>query len=227
MLWNGMIAPLTPFPIRGVIWYQGESNSALARAPLYNRVFSTMITDWRHQWAEGDFPFLFVQISNFKSNDTEDWAELREQQLKTLSLTNTAMAVTIDIGNPDNVHPTDKVDVGHRLALAARAIEYGEDIAYSGPMFRQATPEGPAIRAWFNHHSKGLVARGGELIGFEVAGADRKFLPATAKIDGNTVLASSPAIPQPRFIRYGWANSPQCNLFNGEGLPASPFNSAE
>jgi sialate O-acetylesterase len=168
-----------------------------------------------------------VQISNFKSSPAEDWAELREQQLKTLTLRNTAMAVTIDIGNPDNVHPTDKVDVGHRLALAARAIEYGEDIAYSGPMFRQATPEGPAIRAWFNHHSKGLVARGGELIGFEVAGADRKFLPATAKIDGNTVLASSPAIPQPRFIRYGWANSPQCNLFNGEGLPASPFNSAE
>ncbi len=227
MLWNGMIAPLTALPIRGVIWYQGESNSALARAPLYHRVFSTMIEDWRHEWGEGDFPFLFVQISNFKSNATEDWAELREQQLKTLDLRNTAMAVTIDIGNPDNVHPTDKVDVGHRLALAARAIEYGEDISYSGPIFRQATPEGASIRVWFEHHAKGLAAKGGELTGFEVAGADGRFVAATAKIDGNTVVAGSPDVAEPVYVRYGWANSPQCNLFNGEGLPASPFTSAE
>jgi sialate O-acetylesterase len=227
MLWNGMIAPLTPFPIRGVIWYQGESNSALERAPLYQRVFSTMIEDWRHEWGIGDFPFLFVQISNFKSNASEDWAELREQQLKTLELNNTAMAVTIDIGNPDNVHPTDKVDVGMRLALAARAIAYGEDISYSGPIFRQATPEGNAIRAWFDHHAKGLVAKGGELTGFEVAGADGKFVPATAKIDGNEVVALSDAVAEPKYVRYGWANSPQCNLFNGIGLPASPFTSAE
>ena len=227
MLWNGMIAPLTPFPIRGVIWYQGESNSALARAPLYSRVFGTMIEDWRHEWGAGDFPFLFVQISNFKSSASEDWAELREQQLKTLALNNTAMAVTIDIGNPDNVHPTDKVDVGLRLALAARALSYGEDISYSGPIFRQATTEGGSIRVWFDHHAKGLMARGGELTGFEVAGADGKFVAATAKIDGNTVVASSDAVAEPRFVRYGWANSPQCNLFNGEGLPASPFNSAE
>ena len=227
MLWNGMIAPLTPFPIRGVIWYQGESNSALARAPLYKQVFSTMIEDWRHEWGVGDFPFLFVQISNFKSGPGEDWAELREQQLKTLALTNTAMAVTIDIGNPDDVHPKDKVDVGHRLALAARAIAYGEDINYSGPAFRQATPEGNAIRVWFEHHAKGLVAKGGELTGFEVAGADGKFQGATAKIDGNEVVVQSDAVAEPRFVRYGWANSPQCNLFNGEGLPASPFTSAE
>ena len=227
MLWNGMIAPLTPFPIRGVIWYQGESNSALARAPLYKQVFSTMIEDWRHEWGVGDFPFLYVQISNFKSGPGEDWAELREQQLKTLALTNTAMAVTIDIGNPDDVHPKDKVDVGHRLALAARAIAYGEDINYSGPAFRQATPEGNSIRVWFDHHAKGLVAKGGELTGFEVAGADGKFQAATAKIDGNEVVVQSDAVAEPRFVRYGWANSPQCNLFNGEGLPASPFTSAE
>ncbi|HEY1902678.1 MAG TPA: sialate O-acetylesterase [Terracidiphilus sp.] len=227
MLWNGMIAPLTSFPIRGVIWYQGESNSALARAPLYGNVFSTLINDWRHEWGVGDFPFLFVQISNFKSNETEDWAELREQQLKTLALRNTAMAVTIDIGNPDNVHPTDKVDVGERLALAARALSYGEDVSYSGPIFRQATPEGNAIRVWFDHHAKGLAAKGGELTGFEVAGADGKFVPATARIDWNTVVASSDAVAEPRFVRYGWANSPQCNLFDGEGLPASPFTSAE
>ena len=225
MLWNGMIAPLTPFPIRGVIWYQGESNSALARAGLYKRVFSTMIEDWRHEWGVGDFPFLFVQISNFKSNDTENWAELREQQLKTLELTNTAMAVTIDIGNPDNVHPTDKVDVGLRLALAARALSYGEDISYSGPIFRQATPEGSSIRVWFDHHAKGLAPKGGVLTGFEVAGADGKFVPATASIEGTSVVATSPDVAEPRFVRYGWANSPECNLFNGESLPASPFTS--
>jgi sialate O-acetylesterase len=227
MLWNGMIAPLTPFPICGVIWYQGESNSKLERAPLYKRVFSTMIEDWRHEWGVGDFPFLYVQISNFKSDEKEDWAELREQQLKTLALRNTAMAVTIDIGNPDNVHPTDKVDVGYRLALAARALAYGEDVSYSGPIFRQTTPEGGAIRVWFEHHAKGLVAKGGELTGWEVAGADGKFVAATAKIDGNSVVVTSDAVTEPKFVRYGWANSPKCNLFNGEGLPASPFTSAE
>ena len=227
MLWNGMIAPLTPFPILGVIWYQGESNSAMARAPLYKQVFSTMIEDWRHEWGVGDFPFLYVQISNFKSNDTENWAELREQQLKTLELRNTAMAVTIDIGNPDDVHPKDKVDVGHRLALAARAIAYGEDINYSGPTYRQATPEGNSIRVWFNHHAKGLMSKGGALTGFEVAGADGKYVPATATIDGNEVVVTSDAVAEPRFVRYGWANYPQCNLFNEEGLPASPFTSVE
>ena len=224
-LYDGMIAPLTPFPIRGVIWYQGESNSVLDRAPLYKRAFSTLIEDWRNQWTQGDFPFLFVQISNFKSTPSEDWATLRDQQLKTLALTNTAMAVTIDIGNPDNVHPTDKLDVGLRLALAARALTYGEDISYSGPIFRQATPEGANIRAWFDHHAKGLAIKGPTLTGFEVAGADRKFAPATATIERNTVVATSPSVPEPLYIRYGWANSPQCNLFNGEGLPASPFTS--
>jgi sialate O-acetylesterase len=224
LLWNGMIVPLTPFPIRGVIWYQGESNSALARWPLYNRIFRTLIEDWRQQWGLGDFPFLYVQIANFKSTPLEDWASLREQQMRTLELRNTAMAVTIDIGNPDDVHPTDKVDVGKRLALAARALSYGEAIEYSGPLFRQATAEGSGIRGWFDH-GKGLMAKNGELTGFEVAGADGKFVPATAKIDGVTVVASSPDVAEPVFLRYGWANSPQCNLFNGNGLPASPFTS--
>jgi len=226
MLYNGMIAPLTPFPIRGVIWYQGESNSALERAPLYKRVFSTLIEDWRRQWGVGDFPFLFVQISSFNSTPAEDWATLREQQLKTLELRNTAMAVTIDIGNPDNVHPTDKVDVGLRLARAARALSYGEAIEYIGPTYRQATPEGSAIRAWFDH-AKGLTAKGGAVTGFEVAGADGKFVAATARIEGATVVATSADVAEPVWVRYGWANSPQCNLFNGEGLPASPFTSAE
>ena len=224
LLWNGMIAPLTPLPIRGAIWYQGESTSALERFPIYNRVMRALIEDWRRQWGVGAFPFLYVQISNFRSTPLEDWANLRQQQVETLGLRNTAMAVTIDIGNPDDVHPTDKLDVGHRLALAARHLSYGEDVEYRGPMFRQATPEGAAIRAWFDH-GKGLTAKGGEVTGFEVAGADGKFSPATAKIDGETVVASSPNVATPVYVRYGWANSPQCNLFNGEGLPASPFTS--
>lgn len=224
MLWNGMIAPLAPFPIRGVLWYQGESNSALARVHSYDRVMRTLIEDWRRQWGIGDFPFLYVQISNYKSTPFEDWASLREQQVRTLALRNTAMAVTIDVGNPDDVHPTDKVDVGLRLARAARTLAYGEPVEYAGPMFRQATPEGTSIRAWMDH-AKGLSAKGGVLTGIEVAGKDRKYAPATATIDGETVVASSPDVAAPVFVRYGWANSPQCNLFNSEGLPASPFTS--
>ena len=225
-LYNGMIAPFTPLPIRGAIWYQGESNSDLDRAPLYSRIFRDMIEDWRRQWKVGDFPFLYVQISNFKSSPAQDWALLRDQQLKTLALRNTAMAVTIDIGNPDNVHPTDKVDVGLRLARAARALSYGEQVEYSGPLFRQATPEGPVMRVWFDH-AKGLTAKGADVTGFEVAAADGKFSPATAKIEGSTVVAASPTVPEPVSVRYGWANSPQCNLFDGEGLPASPFMSGQ
>lgn len=225
LLWNGMIAPLAPLPIRGAIWYQGESNSALARVYSYDRVMRTLIEDWRRQWGIGDFPFLYVQISNFKSSPLEDWAELRNQQLHTLAMRNTAMAVTIDIGNPDNVHPTDKLDVGLRLSRAARALTYGEtSLEYSGPIFRQATPEGTSIRTWFDH-SRGLNAKGGTLTGFEVAGRDGKFVPATATIDGETVVASSPDVQAPVEVRYGWANSPQCNLFNSDGLPASPFTS--
>ncbi len=224
LLWNGMIAPLTPFPMRGVLWYQGESNSALERALLYNHIFRALIEDWRREWAIGDFPFLYVQISNFKSTPAEDWATLREQQRRTLEMRNTAMAVTIDIGNPDDVHPTDKVDVGLRLARAARALTYGESVEYNGPSFRQATPEGTSIRAWFDH-ARGLTAKGGEVTGFEVAGVDGNFASASAKIEGESILVSSPSVAEPVAVRYGWANSPPCNLFNAEGLPASPFTS--
>ena len=223
-LWNGMIAPLTPFPIRGVIWYQGESNSALERAPTYQRLFRTMIEDWRQQWQIGDFPFLYVQISNFISTPLEDWATIREAQRRALELRNTGMAVTIDIGNPDDVHPTDKLTVGRRLALAARAISYGEQLEFSGPLYRQVTPEGGSLRVWFDH-ATGLEAKGGPLTGFEVAGADGQFVTAEAKIDENTVLLSSPTVPLPVAARYGWANSPECHLFNSAGLPASPFTS--
>ncbi len=226
-LWNGMIAPLTPFAIRGALWYQGESNSALERRPLYDRIMRTLIEDWRKQWGIGAFPFLYTQISNYKSTPLEDWAGLREQQVKTLGLRNTGMAVTIDVGNPDDVHPTDKATVGHRLALAARAMTYGESgLEYSGPMFREATPEGGTIRVWFDH-AKGLNAKGGEVTSVEVAGADGKFAPAKATVDGDTVVASSPDVANPVAVRYGWANSPQCNLFNGDGLPASPFTSVK
>jgi sialate O-acetylesterase len=223
-LYNGMIAPLTPFPIRGAIWYQGESNTGEGRAPLYGRIFRAMIQDWRRQWGLGDFPFLFVQISDYKATPQADWPTLRDQQLKTLALANTAMAVTIDIGNPDNVHPTDKLDVGLRLARGARVLSYGESIEDSGPLFRQATPEGASLRVWFSH-ARGLNARGGAPTGFEVAGSDGKFVPAVATIDKDTILVSSPSVAEPVSVRYGWANSPQCNLFNGEGLPASPFTS--
>ncbi len=224
-LFNGMVAPLTPMTIRGVIWYQGESNSRLGFAPLYVREFPAMITDWRRQWHEGDFPFLFVQIANFTSNNTENWATIREAQRRTLRLVNTAMTVTLDIGNPDNVHPTDKQSVGARLALGARALSYGEKVEYSGPLFRCATTDGDAMRVWFDHIAGGLEAKGGALEGFEVAGVDHHFVKAEARIDGGNVVASSPEVAHPKYVRFGWANAPVVNLFNSAGLPASPFTS--
>ncbi|MGC9224559.1 MAG: sialate O-acetylesterase [Terracidiphilus sp.] len=222
-LYNAMVHPLTPFAIRGVIWYQGESNSALDRAALYQRVFPALIADWRRQWNQGNFPFLYVQISSFKSSPREDWAVIREAQRRTLAVAGTAMAVTIDIGNPGNVHPADKQDVGHRLALAARALAYGESIEYSGPLYRQATVEGNTIRVYFDHAGKNLVAKGGSLTGFEIAGANHEFVPASASIAGGSVQISSPAVPDPEFVRYGWQNAPAVNLFNSFDLPASPF----
>jgi sialate O-acetylesterase len=223
MLWNAMIAPMTPFPIRGVIWYQGESNSPVERAPTYERLFRTMVEDWRRQWQIGDFPFLYVQLANFKSTPAEVWAPIREAQRKTLELRNTAMAVTIDVGNPTDVHPTDKRTVGHRLALAARALTYGEQVEYSGPLFRQATVENDALRVWFDH-GDGLVSKGGSLSGFEIAGADGKFVDAEARVEGGTVVLRSSAVAEPLAGRYGWANNPECHLFNSAGLPASPFS---
>ncbi len=225
-LYNGMIAALTPFAIRGVIWYQGETNSKLDLVPMmYERVFPKMIEDWRTSWGEGDFPFLYVQLANFTSTNLEDWATIREAQRKTLMLRNTAMVVTIDIGNPEDVHPTNKQDVGARLALAGRAVAYGEAIEYSGPLFREIASDGPALRVWFDHTTGGLQSKGGVLRGFETAGDDGQFQTAEAKIDGASVIISS-AVPRPRSVRYGWANNPDCNLYNGAGLPASPFKAS-
>ncbi len=225
-LFNGMVAPATPFGIKGVIWYQGESNSALRRAPLYEHLFPVLIADWRRQWHEGEFPFLFVQISSFKSDATEDWPVIREAQRRTLALSHTAMAVTIDIGDPDNVHPADKQTVGLRLALGARAIAYHDNVEYSGPLFRQTSIEAGAARVWFDH-AEGLTAKGGTLQGFEIAGDDGQFASATARIDGASVVVTNPQIPNPKYVRYGWQNAPTVNLYNAAGLPASPFTSED
>ena len=226
-LYNGMVAPAVQFPIKGVIWYQGESNSVADRAPLYEKVFSALISDWRMHWHEGNFPFLFVQISSFRSTPAEIWPIIREAQRRTLALADTAMAVTIDVGDPGNVHPADKQTVGARLALGARAVAYHEKVEYSGPMFRQATINNGTVRLWFDHASGGLVARGGDLQGFEVAGADHHFSNATARIDGDSVLVMAPEGVTAKYVRYGWANAPTVNLFDSAGLPASPFTSED
>ena len=224
-LFNGMIAPLTPYAIRGVIWYQGEANSG-PRAPLYAHLFQTMIADWRRAWNEGDFPFLFVQIANWNTEPDGRWPEVRDAQRKALSLRNTGMAVTIDIGDPIDIHPKNKLDVGLRLARAARAITYGEKIEWSGPLYRQLTREDHALRIWFDH-AAGLTAKDGPLVGFEVAGKDGQYVAADAKIDGSSVIVSSSTIPEPVSVRYAWAPNPTCNLYNREGLPASPFQAPE
>ncbi len=224
-LFNGMIAPLTRFPIRGVIWYQGESDTDALRYAVYGRLFRALIQDWRESWGEGNFPFLYVQIANYRTGPGDHWPEIREAQREALDLVNTAMAVTIDIGDPENIHPVDKQDVGARLALAARAMGYGEPVEYSGPLFRSMSREGTQLRLMFDH-AGGLVARGGPLQGFEIASEDGHFMPATAKIEGATVVLSSPAVRMPVEARYGWADNPMCNLYNRIGLPASPFRAA-
>ena len=227
-LYNGMIAPFTPLSIRGFLWYQGETNSAHDRAPYYATLFSALIRDWRMQFAQGNLPFLFVQISSFNSPG-EDWGKVRDAQRRTLGVSGTAMAVTLDIGTPDNVHPPDKQTVGHRLALAARHMVYGEDVAFLSPLFRQATtelePDGStAIRVWFDH-AQGLSSHGQPINAFEVAGADHHFVPAQARIDGDTVVVSAATLRHPVYVRYGWMSVMTSNLFNAAGLPASTFTS--
>jgi sialate O-acetylesterase len=224
-LFNGMVAPAKDFTIKGVIWYQGETDSSLGRAPLYERTFPAMITDWRARWGEGDFPFLFVQLSSFTSVPAETWGVVREAQRRTLKLVNTGMAVSLDVGDPDNVHPSDKQTVGARLALAARAVAYGEAVEFSGPLFHEATVEGDAMRVYFTH-AGGMQAKGASLEGFEVAGEDGKFYAAEARVDGDTVVVSAVGVGRPMFVRYAWANAPvTANLYNGAGLPAAGFTS--
>ena len=221
-LYNAMIAPLTPFAIKGATWYQGENNSGKNRSYVYRRLFPAMIQDWRNRWGQGDFPFLWAQLANFKTKG--QWPELQEAQSMTLQLANTGQAVINDIGNPADIHPRNKQDVGKRLALAARAVAYGEKLTYSGPVFRQITSEGSALRVWFDHTGKGLAVRGGgELRGFTIAGADGKFIPAQAKIEGTAILVMSPEVKKPVHARYAWDSDPDANLTNQEGLPASLF----
>ena len=222
-LYNGMVAPATAYTIKGAIWYQGETDSSTARSPMYHRLFPALIADWRARWKQGDFPFLFVQISSYDS-PPENWGTVRDAQRRTLSVAGTAMAVSLDVGTPDNVHPPDKQTVGARLALAARATVYGEKAEYSGPLYRQTTREGQALRVWFDH-AEGLRSKGTRVESFEVAGEDHHFVPATGTIEGESVVVSSPAVTMPRFVRYGWQNVTPANLYNRADLPASTFTS--
>jgi len=224
VLYNGMLAPLVPYTIRGVIWYQGESN--VGRAFQYNRLFPSMIRNWRQVWGQGDFPFYYVQIAPYRYPQYEPQycAELWEAQLKTLALPNTGMAVTMDIGNVANVHPTNKREVGRRLALWALSNTYGKHLVYSGPLYESMRIESDKIRVRFRHADGGLLAHGGgPLREFTIAGSDRKFYPATAVIDGESLLVSSPEVPRPVAVRFGWHDDAQPNLANRAGLPASPF----
>jgi sialate O-acetylesterase len=222
-LYNGMIAPLVPAAFRGVLWYQGESNAG--RAAEYRALFPAMITQWRRTWSRGDFPFYFVQLANYRvpSDATgQTYAFLREAQAQTLALPATGMAVTIDIGDPDNIHPGNKQEVGRRLAQMAAAQTYGQGGEFSGPVFASATREGATWRVKFIH-ADGLGARGGPIKGFTLAGIDRVFHPADARIEGDSLVLSAAAVPEPVAVRYAWANAPVATLGNAAGLPAAPF----
>ena len=226
-LYNGMIAPLVPYRIRGAIWYQGESNRD--RAAQYRTLFPAMIEDWREIWGQGDFPFYFVQIAPYRyGDDTGQAAELREAQTMTLSLPSTGMAVTMDIGNPDDIHPKNKWEVGRRLSLWALAKDYGrEDLVFSGPLFKGFQKEGSSMRLLFAHAGGGLSSLGGPLAHFTIAGEDRVFHPAKVEIDGETLLVSSEQVPEPAAVRYAWGCDDEPNLANLAGLPASSFRTDE
>ena len=220
-LYNGMIAPFAGYAMRGAVWYQGETNTAYPAE--YRRVLASLVTSWRESWGQGDFPLLVVQLPNFLG-PSRDWATLRDAQAKVGSeLPNVGIAVTIDLGDPHNIHPTNKQPVGHRLALIAQKIAYGKDVPFSGPTVKSVQTSGNDIAITFDHVQGGLIAKGGELLGFELAGADGKFVPATAKIDGDRVIVSADGVTSPISVRYAWSNNPKCNLFNGAELPAAPF----
>ena len=241
-LFNGMIAPLIPYALKGALWYQGEANTDNGRE--YGILLPALINDWRSHWGQGDFPFLFVQLPNCNepprtAGEFSPWAVLRESQLKTLALPNTGMAVTIDIGAA-GLHPPDKIDVGLRLAQAARHAAYGENIVYTGPLYEAAKVESGKIRVSFKPDSlgggliigsapwtdpKAVPVSKTELKGFVLAGEDKAWVWADAKVEGDTVLVSCPQVTNPVAVRYAWANNPACNLYNKEGLPAAPFRS--
>jgi sialate O-acetylesterase len=230
-LFNAMISPLLNYSMKGVIWYQGESNAE--RPVEYRELFPALIQDWREKWNQGGFPFLFVQLPNFmeakKQPSESNWALFREVQLKTLSVPKTGMAVTIDIGEWNDIHPLNK-DVGKRLALAARKVAYLDDkVVYSGPMYRSMKIVGNKIILTFNNIGGGLIAQGGgELTNFAIAGANNQFVWAKAKIKNGKIVVWNNKIPKPKAVRYAWADNPSgANLYNREGLPASPFRTDE
>jgi len=234
LLYNAMISPLITYPVKGAIWYQGEHNTSMAQR--YKKMFPNMINDWRRVWNQPDMPFYFVQLANYTQPPLEpgesDWAELREAQHQTLSLPNTGEAVTIDIGDAYDIHPKNKQDVGYRLALNALAKTYGKAIEYSGPEYKSMKREGNRLILTFDHVGQGLKvkSRYGYLCGFAIAGSDRKFSWARAELLGNNqvVVYSNEAVKEPVAVRYGWANNPDdVNLYNSDGLPASPFRTDE
>lgn len=225
-LYNAMIHPLVPFAIKGVIWYQGESNTS--RSAEYQHLLSLLIRDWRSHWGQGDFPFHIVQLANYgdeaKAPEDSGVARIREAQLRvSQSVTNVGLAVAIDVGEA-SIHPRNKREVGRRLALVALAKTYGREIVYSGPTYDAFKIEDHSIRISFTHADGGLVAKNGDLKQFAIAGEDKKFVSAEAIIEGKTVLVSSPAVAKPVAVRYAWGTNPEgCNLYNASGLPASPF----
>ncbi len=223
-LFNAMLSPLIPFTIKGVVWYQGEAN--VSRANKYNKLFTNMIIDWREKWNQGDFPFYFVQLAPYHYRDIDgvDSAKLREAQFKTMSLSNTGMAVITDIGNIDDIHPRNKKEVGRRLSLWALAKDYGnKDLVYSGPLYKSMKVEAGKIRLEFDNIGSGLISKRGSLTNFKISGRNKKFITANANVKGNSIIVSSPKVLKPIAVRFGFTNGSEPNLFNKEGLPASTF----
>jgi sialate O-acetylesterase len=224
-LFNGMINPLLPYALRGALWYQGESNAE--RAGEYHALFAALITAWRAHFGQPDFPFYWVNLANYAvpaDASGTSYAFLREAQTQTLSLPNTGQALAIDLGDPNDIHPTNKQDVGRRLALLALNRVYSITGDDTGPTFASAGREGAALRVRFEH-ATGLIAHDKPVQSLEVAGADRKFFPASARIERDSLLVSSPQVKEPVAVRYAWKNAPEANLYNGAGLPAVPFRS--
>lgn len=224
-LYNGMVAPLTRYTIKGFLWYQGEANANNANlAYEYRDLLPTLITSWRKAWGRDDLPFYFVQLPDFVAPQEDAWALMRESMLKTMrEVPHTGMAVTIGLGEPGDIHPPDKIPVGQRLARIALAKTYGVDLVYSGPLFEQAVAEPGRLRLAFSHADGGLGPKAQVLDGFEVAAADGPFVPARAVVEESQVVVCSDAVPHPAHVRYAWANDARPSLFNGEGVPAAPF----
>jgi sialate O-acetylesterase len=226
-LYNAMVAPVINYTIKGFLWYQGEANTS--RAEEYAKLQPAMIADWRNKWKELNAPFLYVQLPGFMDYNylpsESNWAMLRESQLRSLSVPNTAMAVAIDLGEWNDIHPDNKKDVGERLALAAEKVAYGENIVYSGPTYQTSKIDSNKIIISFTNTGNGLIANDGEALSeFAIAGEDKKFVWAKAKIEGDKVIVWSDTIKNPLYVRYAWADNPvNPNLYNKEGLPASPF----